>query len=162
MAKSLPFVLTSDKLKVATLHHWQGDDLAEIALDSPDWFRWLEQGFSFRVTYNRQGKSVSYNVQPDRRGEKLYFSGFRRVGGKLGKKYLGASGKLTQAKLNAAGAHFLDLIQSQSDYDETAPLLEAIADYEALINQLMPHLPSHLRRLTRNEAGRIKDNLGNK
>lgn len=105
---------------------------------------------------------MGINVSPERRGDKLYWSGFKHIGGKLAKKYIGASGKVNSDKLIEAGAYFLELQQDHNALDPTAKLHEALTDYEALLKELIPHLPRHLARRARRELGRIKDNLGNK
>jgi hypothetical protein len=162
--KSLPFIQTSERLKIAVLTYWTDDTpaaLTDIPLDSPEWYAWLELGRSFRVTYNHAGHSVSFNVLAEKRGERLYWRGYKNIGGKLRKKYLGATVKLTQAKLNEAGRYFWDIAQARAAADPTAPYAEALADYEALVSQLLPHLPAHLARHARAEMGRIKDSVGN-
>lgn len=154
-----PTVTTSPRLATAALVHWTDDeppDLAEIALDSESWNAWLSQGQGFRCTYVDSGQSVTFNVTPERRGSRLYWAAFKRIGGSLKKYYLGTSPKLTQVKLNEAGGHLLAIATEHAAVDPTAPLVEALSEYEILISELIPHLPAHLRRRARRETGRIK------
>ena len=64
--KILPFIQSSDRLKVATLNFWDGPELTEISIDSDDWFLWLHNEQSFRLTYNFGGRSVSINILSER------------------------------------------------------------------------------------------------
>lgn len=161
--KILPFIQSSDKLEAAALHYWIETDLEEIKVGSGAWFTWLGQEQSFRLTYVKEGLSVGINILPERSkdGRRIYWRGFKSIGGQLQKKYVGASSKLIKSKLDEVGLHFWQLQQAHYNADPTSRLHEALSDYESLITQLLPHLPRNMARHSRREMNRIQDNIGN-
>ena len=69
------------------------DEGLTIELESPQWLEWLETHKSFR--YCPKSSSSPFTVT--REGE--YWYGYRKQQGKLHKRYIGKSEKLTTAKL---------------------------------------------------------------
>lgn len=69
------------------------DEGLTIELESPQWFEWLETQKSFR--YCPKSSDSPFTVT--REGE--YWYGYRKQLGKLHKRYIGKSEKLTTAKL---------------------------------------------------------------
>jgi hypothetical protein len=82
-----------------------------IAVDSRDWFDWLEQARSF--AYPTLDASKGYiegwmTVRKERRQRgRQYWVAYRRCQGRLRKVYLGASGELTQVNLDRVAQRFL-------------------------------------------------------
>jgi cell division protein FtsB len=65
-----------------------------IELDSPSGAKWLESVVSFR--YEPTGASKPYTVRKEASG---YWYGYRKVAGKLHKRYVGKASELSTAKL---------------------------------------------------------------
>lgn len=87
-----------------------------IAVDSREWFDWLEQAQSF--AYPTFDASKGYiegfmTVRKERRQRgRQYWVAYRRCQGRLRKVYLGASGELTQACLDLVAQRFLVVKQA--------------------------------------------------
>ena len=77
----------------------------EIAVDSPDWFAWLDDHATHSFSF--QGSSGTLTARKEHRtgGDAGYWSAYRKWGGKLCKTYLGKTGNLTLERLNEAAAH---------------------------------------------------------
>ena len=85
---------------------------SRIALDSPEWFAWLEAAgttsFSYSLFAPERGYIVGYmtvNKERRQRGG-LYWRAGRRVGGRVRKVYLGRSAVVTDARLAEIAASF--------------------------------------------------------
>lgn len=82
-----------------------------IAVDSRDWFDWLEEArsFAYPVPDATKGYIEGFmTVRKERRQRGgQYWVAYRRCQGRLRKVYLGASGKLTQACLDQVAQRFL-------------------------------------------------------
>ncbi len=83
---------------------------AEIRLDTPAWFVWLEApttvSFSYPIFDPRQGYIVGFmTVRKERRQRgSQYWAAFRRQGARVCKIYLGCSASITQARLESIAA----------------------------------------------------------
>lgn len=81
-----------------------------IPLDSPDWFAWLEAPTNVCFTYALFNRRLGYIVgfitmrKETRQRGGVYWSGYRRQGHRLCKRYLGRSADLTQARLAQVAA----------------------------------------------------------
>src|SRR5215207_10071185 len=73
-----------------------------IAVDSPDWFAWLDDHATHSFSF--QGSNGTLTARKEHRtgGDAGYWSAYRKWGGKLCKTYLGKSGNLTLERLNTA------------------------------------------------------------
>src|SRR5215210_4842830 len=76
----------------------------EFAVDSPDWFAWLDDHATHSFSF--QGPSGTLTARKEHRtgGDAGYWSAYRKEGGKLCKTYLGKTGNLTLERLNEAAA----------------------------------------------------------
>src|SRR5215218_904193 len=76
----------------------------EIAVDSPDWFAWLDDHATHSFSF--QGSSGTLTARKEHRtsGDAGYWSAYRKWGGKLRKAYLGKTESLTLEHLNEAAA----------------------------------------------------------
>src|SRR5215210_7081002 len=77
----------------------------EIAVDSPDWFAWLDEHATHSFSF--QGWSGTLTARKEHRtgGDAGYWSAYRKEGGKLCKTYLGKTASLSLERLNGAAAH---------------------------------------------------------
>ncbi len=70
----------------------------EVTVGSKAWFDWLEHNHSF----NLEARIGSLTARKEKRGKGFYWYGFRKILGKVKKKYLGASAKLNNKALHEA------------------------------------------------------------
>lgn len=166
MTSSLPVVHSKSTYPKAILYVWsqqQPQKRFEIQLDTGDWFAFLAQERSFRLTYYLpQGGSLNLTIRPEKRGQRTYWQAWKSMGGKTTKKYLAPSAKLTKAKLDAVAQWFDSQIQAQAEVDSTMPLYAALADLTWLVQRLIEHcsqpaLAQHAQR----ELARIHHQFGN-
>jgi len=68
-----------------------------IEVDGPRWFDWLAENQSFRYESDKQAPYTARKEKSD------YWYGYRKVSGKLHKRYIGKSTEVTQEKLEAIG-----------------------------------------------------------
>ncbi len=64
--------------------------LHQITVGSDDWFSWLKQNHRF----NFEARIGSFTARKEQRGKGFYWYGFRKILGKVKKKYLGTDAKL--------------------------------------------------------------------
>lgn len=86
----------SNKSTPTIIGQWLYRDGEAIRVESAEWFAWLETGHSFYHDENR------FTVRCERRRNGFYWYAFKKVAGKLCKRYLGSSDKLTGAALQEA------------------------------------------------------------
>src|SRR5215831_4795953 len=95
---------------IATYELYQTRDreVLRIALDSPEWFAWLDQVSSFAFA----GKGGHYTARKEarQRGGR-YWSAYLAIGQHLTKKYLGRSADLSLARLE----HIAETLRAQSE-----------------------------------------------
>lgn len=82
-----------------------------IFVDSREWFEWLEEArsFAYPTFHTNKGYIEGFmTVRKERRQRGgQYWVAYRRCQGRLRKVYLGASGELTQARLDQVSQRFL-------------------------------------------------------
>lgn len=132
---SLPFV-SSEK---NTLMIWENNVLTEdITLDTDAWFEWLMEARPFRMVCFVKGQEVSFNVRPEQRsGGRIYWQGWKSVGGKPTKKYIGPARKVTHSKLIEAGTWFQEQIASRKN--QSQELVLTIHSLCLIIDDLLVH-----------------------
>jgi hypothetical protein len=81
-------------IQVAGELTYNPDSFDGVKLESPKGLAWLESINSFRFEPTGDGKP--YTVRKEASG---YWYGYRRVSGKLHKKYIGKSSEISTAKL---------------------------------------------------------------
>jgi LuxR family transcriptional regulator, maltose regulon positive regulatory protein len=77
------------------LYEGRTDPALEIEPESSAWFRWVSEVPSFAF----KGKADTYTARKELRHGDAYWYAYRRVGGKLAKRYIGSSSELTVARL---------------------------------------------------------------
>ncbi len=70
----------------------------EVTVGSKEWFLWLERNHSF----NLEARIGSFTARKEQRGKGFYWYGFRKIKGRVKKKYLGADAKLNNKTLHEA------------------------------------------------------------
>lgn len=110
--------------------HWvygTGLPSAGLRLDCPAWFDWLEAAtttsFSYPLCDRRCGYIIGcMTVRKERRQRGgTYWTAYRRQGRRLRKIYLGASQRLTQARLEAVAMTLLDEGREREGEKDTRP-----------------------------------------
>jgi hypothetical protein len=71
-----------------------------IAVDSPQWFAWLDTVSSF--CYSSQSSSMRLTARREKRRQQFYWYGYCKVDAKLHNVYLGKREQLTQDRLEQA------------------------------------------------------------
>lgn len=140
MPKLLSYVQSWAGQPGATLRYWIGQQQwVELALDSPDWFEWLAQAHSFRYTYYASDyrEGVNFTVRAEKRGQRTYWQGWKTIAGQTTKKYLGPSTKLTQVKLDAAGAWFVQQVKANANRNQNGRLYAIAVDLIWLAERLL-------------------------
>ena len=99
MTRRIPHVVDG------VLHAREPVGTREIAVDSPDWFAWLDDHTTHSFSF--QGSNGTLTARKEHRtgGDAGYWSAYRKWGGKLYKTYLGKTANLTLERLNEAAAH---------------------------------------------------------
>ncbi|MEG4121878.1 hypothetical protein QUA43_30975 [Microcoleus sp. N9_B4] len=73
-----------------------------IQIDTKCWFIWLTENDSFRYESNNH---PSFRA----RKEKKYWYGYRKIDGKLYKRYIGVSNEVTQDRLEQTAEEFVEI-----------------------------------------------------
>jgi hypothetical protein len=95
---------------------WRGTMTLDggLRLDTPAWFTWLEDAtthsFAYPIYNAAQGYIEAFlTVRKERRQRgTAYWTAYSHVGGRLRKAYVGRSPAVTDARLRAIAAAFLD------------------------------------------------------
>lgn len=166
MRRILPVVYSKRAGQRAVLHGWAADrgrGQIEINLDSAEWFTWLEVGQSFRFSYwYASGETVNVTVRPEKRGQRLYWQGWKTISGQTLKKYIAPSPQMTKAKLDTMGEWFYQQVKERTATDPELKLYAAVADLTWLVEQLLNQCPNPaLAERAQRELTRIKHSVGN-
>jgi hypothetical protein len=166
MRRSVPVVYSKRAGQLAVLHGWAADrgrGQIEINLDSDEWFAWLEVGQSFRFSYwYASGETVNVTVRPEKRGERLYWQGWKTISGQTLKKYIAPSPQMTKAKLDTMAEWFYQQVKARAAENEELKLYAAVADLTWLVEQLLSQGPTPaLAERAQREVRRIKRSFGN-
>jgi hypothetical protein len=90
-------------------------------LDTPAWFSWLEEAttrsFAYPIYNAAQGYIEAFMTLRKERRQRggAYWTAYSHVGGHLRKAYVGRSPAVTDARLRAIAATFLDRIVDEPD-----------------------------------------------
>jgi len=139
MSKLLAYVYSGATQSEAILRYWADQQWRQLNLDSPAWFEWLAQEQSFRYTYHLRTyqAGVNFTVRAEKRGHRTYWQGWKTIAGQTTKKYLGASAKLTQAKLDEAGVWFDQQVAAKSKRNQNQRLYVITTDLIWLAERLL-------------------------
>ena len=80
------------------LTHLQNGQIAQLAVNTPDWYTWLESASSFTF----RSVSGAFTARKEQAGNKRgrqYWRAYRKQNGKLYRVYLGKSQELTLERL---------------------------------------------------------------
>jgi hypothetical protein len=80
------------------------EDGASFKVESQRWFKWLESHSSFRYAPASSNAPYTCRKEKANRGEADYWYGYRKVAGKLHKRYLGRTSDLTVGRLEEVAA----------------------------------------------------------
>jgi LuxR family transcriptional regulator, maltose regulon positive regulatory protein len=88
------------------LHRPQPAGAADVAVDSPSWFAWLDDPTTRSFSFRGPTGTLTARKEHRRGSVEGYWTAYRKRGGKLRKTYLGKAEKVTQHRLDEA-ARFL-------------------------------------------------------
>jgi LuxR family transcriptional regulator, maltose regulon positive regulatory protein len=88
------------------LHRRQPPVVADVAVDSPSWFAWLDDPATRSFSFRGPTGTLTARKEHRRGSVEGYWTAYRKRGGKLRKTYLGKAEKVTQHRLDEA-ARFL-------------------------------------------------------
>lgn len=91
---------------------WLYTDAGAIPLDTAEWYTWLESGQTFYV----ETPDGSYTARCEKRGRHgyVFWYGYKMVGKRQYKVYVGKSEDLSSAKLRDAAQRLADKVAAQS------------------------------------------------
>ncbi|WP_193200978.1 hypothetical protein [Nostoc sp. MG11] len=104
----------------------------DIEVGSFEWLEWLEVNSSFRYQSMTEGVIYTARKEKAKTGKAEYWSAYRRVEGKLHKRYIGKDADLTIEKLDEIAQ---SLVIAQSDVT-LAKSKKTLADYKAEVARL--------------------------
>ncbi|MCL6539679.1 MAG: hypothetical protein K6T87_03665 [Roseiflexus sp.] len=85
-------------------HLHQNDGSASITVGSPAWYAWLNDEHTTSFVY--RSARGGFTARRERQRNGWYWYAYRRIGGKLCKRYLGRAGDLTNERLQQVDAAF--------------------------------------------------------
>ena len=88
------------------LHRQQPPGAADVAVDSPSWFAWLDDPATRSFSFRGPTGTLTARKEHRRGSVEGYWTAYRKQNGKLRKTYLGKAEKVTQHRLDEA-ARFL-------------------------------------------------------
>ena len=71
-----------------------GETQERVTVGSDQWFEWLSNNTHFHL----QNNAGSFTARKEKRRNTYYWYAYRKINGKLKKKYLGASNQLTNKR----------------------------------------------------------------
>jgi len=92
---------TTPLVQDGILTHLQNGQTAQLAVDTPDWYTWLENASSFTFR-NASGIFTARKEQASNKRGGQYWRAYRKRNGKLYRSYLGKSQELTLERLQSA------------------------------------------------------------
>ncbi len=95
MPKAAPYRLMWDPLQGYTVHDTHSQQVLAVAPGSSAWFDWLSRIPSFTFS----GQHGHLTIRQESRSRGTYWYAYRRVGGRMAKRYLGRTAELTPAHL---------------------------------------------------------------
>ncbi|HEX4203378.1 MAG TPA: LuxR C-terminal-related transcriptional regulator [Ktedonobacteraceae bacterium] len=105
MPKAAPYRLRWDLLQgTYTFHDTRSQRVLSVAPDSHAWFDWLARIPSFTFS----GQHGQLTIRQEIRSGGTYWYAYRRVGGKMAKRYLGRTTELTSARLEEVAAQLAE------------------------------------------------------
>lgn len=147
----IKYVTKMQKIPSVQAGKLEPEDGASIKVESQRWFKWLESSPSFRYTPT-SNDPYTCRKEKANRGEADYWYGYRKVGGKLHKRYIGKSHDLTVQRLEEVAA-LLDvppqprLKPEVTDIDSVTPSMQEVAKLQENIAKLQNELQIALGKL---------------
>jgi LuxR family transcriptional regulator, maltose regulon positive regulatory protein len=72
------------------------DENNGLRIDSPEWFAWVKNG----ATFYFEDRGLTYTARAEKRRQGLSWYAFKKVGGKLHKRYIGRCEGLSRERLD--------------------------------------------------------------
>jgi len=131
----------------------EAEDGSSINVGSQGWFEWLESVQSFRyVPTNSNDAPYTCRKEKTNRGEADYWYGYRKVGGKLHKRYIARTSDLVMQRLEEVTA-LLDVAPQPrqkpevTDIDSVTPSMQEVVRLQEEIAKLQNELQIQMGKL---------------
>jgi hypothetical protein len=119
--KQLPVVSsTTTSNRPAMLRYQAEGEWVTLEVGSPEWFLWLAEGHPFRMVFWNLDGEVQFERSKEAQG--WYWRGWKSIGGKTRKKYIGPTLKVSQARLDQVGQFFLETLQARRQQAPDLPV----------------------------------------
>lgn len=135
---------TNPIVQTDVLQYQENEQNRLIALDSPEWYKWLDTASSFNFT-NEHGNFTARKEPASNGRGGYYWRAYRKKAGKLYRSYLGKSQELTLERLSQVAFELSEQIQENKPA-ETEPVTSPPTQSEPLVatKLFMPELPQPL------------------
>ncbi|MFM5995870.1 MAG: coiled-coil domain-containing protein [Dolichospermum sp.] len=144
----------ADHKAIDTDIHLETDNGNLIKIDSDSWFQWLGENASFKFTAGFGGED-SYRARKEVLGGVVYWYAFKKVNGKLHKRYIGKPHEVTHNRLCEVAKSIRDVKVKPAKEDKINNDSNQIVNtnLQEIVNQLVNQVQELSNRL---------DNLENK
>ncbi|MFM5956088.1 MAG: hypothetical protein ACKOQ2_02785, partial [Dolichospermum sp.] len=144
----------ADHKAIDTDIHLETDNGNLIKIDSDSWFQWLGENASFKFTAGFGGED-SYRARKEVLGGVVYWYAFKKVNGKLHKRYIGKPHEVTHNRLCEVAKSIRDFKVKPAKEDKINNDSNQIVNtnLQEIVNQLVNQVQELSNRL---------DNLENK
>ncbi len=143
----------ADHKAIDTDIHLETDNASLIKIDSDTWFQWLEENTSFKFTAGFGGKD-SYRARKEVLGGVVYWYAFKKVNGKLHKRYIGKPHEVTHNRLCEVAKSIRDVKVKSAKEDKINNDSNQIGNtnLQGIVNQLVNQVQELSNRLDNLES----------
>ncbi|MFM6825173.1 MAG: coiled-coil domain-containing protein [Dolichospermum sp.] len=140
--------MKADNKAVDTDIHLETDNGKLIKIDSVKWFQWLGENASFKFTAGFGGEN-SYRARKEVLGGVVYWYAFKKVNGKLHKRYIGKPHEVTHNRLCEVAKSIRDVKVKPAKEDKINNDSNQIVNtnLQEIVNQLVNQVQELSNRL---------------
>ncbi|MEY3255228.1 MAG: hypothetical protein RLZZ29_359 [Cyanobacteriota bacterium] len=143
----------ADHKAIDTDIHLETDNGNLIKIDSDSWFQWLEENASFKFTAGFGGED-SYRARKEVLGGVVYWYAFKKVNGKLHKRYIGKPHEVTHNRLREVAKSIRDVKVKPAKEDKINNDSNQLGNtnLQGIVNQLVNQVQELTNRLDNLES----------
>ncbi len=143
----------ADHKAIDTDIHLETDNGNLIKIESDSWFQWLEENTSFKFTAGFGGED-SYRARKEVLGGVVYWYAFKKVNGKLHKRYIGKPHEVTHNRLCEVAKSIKDVKVKPAKEDKINNDSNQIGNtnLHEIVNQLVNQVQELANRLDNLES----------
>ncbi len=134
------------KLPTVLGNSLEADDGNIVELGTPQWFDWLDSRQSFRY---EPDTGNGFTVRQEKSG---YWYGYRKIAGKLHKRYIGTSSDLINDRLNQVS----ELLGQPTQPRERKVTQQKVTDHQYVTKSEFEQLKSEITALREDLRGKLK------